>query len=76
MPINYYAFIFSGETPCGQINPRNNNTYKILQSLYGELLELTGPTDYFHLGGDEVNLECWAQYFNDTDLRSLWCDFM
>ncbi|XP_070499454.1 probable beta-hexosaminidase fdl [Chironomus tepperi] len=67
---------YCGETPCGQINPRNNNTYKILQSLYGELLELTGPTDYFHLGGDEVNLECWAQYFNDTDLRSLWCDFM
>ena len=48
----------------------------VLQNLYSELLELTGPTDYFHLGGDEVNLECWAQYFNDTDIRSLWCDFM
>lgn len=23
-----------------------------------------------------MNLECWSQYFNDTDLRSLWCDFM
>lgn len=23
-----------------------------------------------------MNLDCWAQYFNDTDLRSLWCDFM
>lgn len=48
----------------------------ILQKLYSELLELTGPTDYFHLGGDEVNLDCWAQFFNDTDLRGLWCDFM
>lgn len=48
----------------------------ILQKLYAELLEVTGPTDYFHLGGDEVNLDCWAQYFNDTDLRGLWCDFM
>lgn len=44
--------------------------------MYEELLDLVGPTDYFHLGGDEVNLECWGQYFNDTDLRTLWCDFM
>ncbi len=65
-----------GEPPCGQLNPKNNNTFLILQTLYAELLELTGPTDYFHLGGDEVNLDCWAQHFNDTDLRLLWCDFM
>lgn len=71
-PWNFYC----GEPPCGQLNPKNNNTYMILQKLYAELLELTGPTDYFHLGGDEVNLDCWAQYFNDTDLRGLWCDFM
>uniref|UniRef100_A0A336MDZ8 beta-N-acetylhexosaminidase n=1 Tax=Culicoides sonorensis TaxID=179676 RepID=A0A336MDZ8_CULSO len=71
-PWTYYC----GEPPCGQLNPKNNNTYIILQKLYQELIELTGPTDYFHLGGDEVNLECWAQHFNDTDLRGLWCDFM
>ncbi|KAJ6636209.1 putative beta-hexosaminidase fdl [Pseudolycoriella hygida] len=71
-PWNYYC----GEPPCGQLNPKNNNTFLILQTLYAELLELIGPTDYFHLGGDEVNLECWAQHFNDTDLRLLWCDFM
>lgn len=23
-----------------------------------------------------MNLECWGQYFNDTDLRALWCGFM
>lgn len=23
-----------------------------------------------------MNLECWSQYFNDTDIRALWCDFM
>ncbi|XP_013100920.1 probable beta-hexosaminidase fdl isoform X1 [Stomoxys calcitrans] len=67
---------YCGEPPCGQLNPKNNHTYLILQRLYEELLNSTGPTDYFHLGGDEVNLECWAQYFNDTDLRGLWCDFM
>lgn len=48
----------------------------MLEKIYSELLELTGPTDYFHIGGDEVNLECWSQFFNDTDLRTLWCDFL
>ena len=64
-PWNFYC----GEPPCGQLNPKNNNTYLVLEKLYSELLEATGPVDFFHLGGDEVNLECWAQHFNDTDLR-------
>lgn len=59
---------FCGEPPCGQLNPKNNNTYLVLEKLYEELLELSGPVDMFHLGGDEVNLECWRQHFNDTDL--------
>uniref|UniRef100_A0A182IJT3 beta-N-acetylhexosaminidase n=1 Tax=Anopheles atroparvus TaxID=41427 RepID=A0A182IJT3_ANOAO len=67
---------YCGEPPCGQLNPKNNHTYAILQSLYAELLEAVGPLDYFHIGGDEVNLECWQQHFNDSDMRTLWCDFM
>ncbi|XP_053677252.1 probable beta-hexosaminidase fdl [Anopheles nili] len=67
---------YCGEPPCGQLNPKNNNTYLILQRLYEELLEIVGPLDYFHIGGDEVNLECWQQHFNDSDMRTLWCDFM
>uniref|UniRef100_A0A182QIR3 beta-N-acetylhexosaminidase n=1 Tax=Anopheles farauti TaxID=69004 RepID=A0A182QIR3_9DIPT len=67
---------YCGEPPCGQLNPKNNHTYLILQKLYEELLELVGPLDYFHIGGDEVNLECWQQHFNDSDMRTLWCDFM
>ncbi|XP_060658402.1 probable beta-hexosaminidase fdl isoform X2 [Drosophila nasuta] len=77
MCINQQPWSFyCGEPPCGQLNPKNNHTYLILQRLYEEFLQLSGPTDIFHLGGDEVNLDCWAQYFNDTDLRGLWCDFM
>jgi beta-hexosaminidase Fdl len=67
-----FIFVFTG----GQLNPKNNNTFMILQKLYSELIELTQNNEMIHLGGDEVNLECWGQYFNDTDLRSLWCDFM
>lgn len=71
-PWNFYC----GEPPCGQLNPKNNNTFLVLQKLFTELLDIAGPTDFYHLGGDEVNLECWGQHFNDTDLRGLWCDFM
>lgn len=74
--IYHFTHCDIGEPPCGQLNPKNNHTYTVLEKLYNELIEATGTTDVFHLGGDEVNLECWSQYFNDTDLRSLWCDFM
>lgn len=67
---------YCGEPSCGQMNPKNNNTYNILESLYEELLNLTKTTDYFHLGGDEVNFDCWRQHFKDEDLNELWCKFM
>ncbi|XP_032306984.1 probable beta-hexosaminidase fdl isoform X2 [Drosophila ananassae] len=67
---------FCGEPPCGQLNPYNNHTYLILQRLYEELLQQTGPTDLFHLGGDDVKIGCWAQYFHAKDQRNIWCGFM
>ncbi|XP_034946655.1 probable beta-hexosaminidase fdl [Chelonus insularis] len=75
---------YCGEPNCGQLNPINKHTYKILETLYKELLDLTEVRDIVHLGGDEVNLECWAQYSNITaamqmqnltDLHSMWADF-
>jgi N-acetyl-beta-hexosaminidase len=60
----------------GQLNPKNNNTFKILNKLYEELLKLTEVTDFFHIGGDEVNFNCWNQYFKMDDPKKLWCDFM
>ncbi|XP_012263445.2 probable beta-hexosaminidase fdl isoform X2 [Athalia rosae] len=75
---------YCGEPNCGQLNPINENTYRILEGLYRELLDLTEVRDIVHIGGDEVNLECWAQYNNIslamqaqnmTDLHSLWADF-
>lgn len=67
---------YCGEPSCGQLNPKNNNTYEILEALYEELINLTQTTDYFHLGGDEVNLDCWRQYFSNENLNDLWCKFM
>ncbi|CAG9806447.1 unnamed protein product [Chironomus riparius] len=67
---------YCGEPSCGQMNPKNKNSFMILESLYEELLQLTNATDFFHMGGDEVNFDCWKQHFKNEDLNSLWCDFM
>ncbi|KAF5280313.1 hypothetical protein FQR65_LT03122 [Abscondita terminalis] len=53
-----------------------------LQKLYRDIIELTKEDEIFHLGGDEVNLECWSRklkWNNDTgyypDLHDLWGKF-
>uniref|UniRef100_A0A1A9UI75 beta-N-acetylhexosaminidase n=1 Tax=Glossina austeni TaxID=7395 RepID=A0A1A9UI75_GLOAU len=66
---------FCGQPPCGQLNPKNNNTLLVLQKLYEELLDATETTDYFHLGGDEVNMNCWGQYFQGSELQNIWYQF-
>ncbi|KMR05153.1 putative beta-hexosaminidase fdl [Lasius niger] len=75
---------YCGEPNCGQLNPINEHSYRILEGLYRELLDLTEIRDVVHLGGDEVNLECWAQYGNITlamqaqnmtDHHALWAEF-
>lgn len=66
---------YCGEPPCGQLNPRNNHTYDILEQLYRDIFQYTHVTDIFHFGGDEVNLDCWGQFFNETDLHTLWGEF-
>ncbi|XP_066588857.1 probable beta-hexosaminidase fdl isoform X2 [Prorops nasuta] len=75
---------YCGEPNCGQLNPINEHSYRILGGLYKEILELTQIRDIVHLGGDEVNLECWTQYSNITavmqaqnmtDHHALWAEF-
>jgi len=46
------------EPPCGQLNPINPEVYTTLGRLYQDFFELF-DTDMFHMGGDEVNLNCW-----------------
>merc|ERR550532_1405366 len=46
------------EPPCGQLNPVNPHVYTTLGKLYQDFFELF-DTDMFHMGGDEVNLNCW-----------------
>ena len=75
------------EPPCGQLNPVNQNIYKVLGKLYQDFMELF-DVEMFHMGGDEVNLNCWnttdevkqhladrGQTGTEKELLELWKDF-
>ncbi|XP_053617094.1 beta-hexosaminidase subunit beta-like [Plodia interpunctella] len=42
----------------GPMDPTKNDTYNILRELLNEVQSLF-PDEYFHIGGDEVDLNCW-----------------
>lgn len=76
--------LYCGEPPCGQLNPVNPKVYDVLEQIYKEIIEMTGETEIFHIGGDEVNLECWAEHLqkgstrlekNYSDLHDLWGEY-
>jgi len=75
------------EPPCGQLNPVNPHVYTTLGKLYTDFFELF-DTDMFHMGGDEVNLNCWnsteeiqevlqkqGKTGTEEDLLELWKSF-
>jgi len=75
------------EPPCGQFNVVNDNLYPELGKLYKDFYDLF-QTDMFHMGGDEVNLNCWntsteirgylesqGKTGTEDDLVGLWNDF-
>ncbi|XP_063616540.1 beta-hexosaminidase subunit alpha-like [Cydia splendana] len=45
-------------TSLGPLDPTNEQTYKFLGQLLGEVREWF-PDGYLHLGGDEVDSKCW-----------------
>lgn len=49
---------FCRQMPCGILNPVNDAVYEIIRNLYSEFFQLF-DTDVFHIGGDEVEYECW-----------------
>lgn len=50
---------FCANPPCGQFNPSKDKLYDVLENLYRDYKDLFGDFDMFHVGGDEVNINCW-----------------
>ena len=46
------------------IDPTNEKTYQIITSILKQLFEIF-PSKYIHIGGDEVNDQCWT---NSTEI--------
>lgn len=66
----------------GQLNPLNNNTYKVLANVYKDVSSYF-PDELFHVGFDELNAGCynsdpmiqdWLKSSNRTykDLAAVW----
>ncbi|CAH0713089.1 unnamed protein product, partial [Brenthis ino] len=59
----------------GPMDPTNNMTYKLLKDLFQEV-QTWFPDKYFHIGGDEVQLDCWStnptiqKYMKDYNLTA------
>lgn len=49
---------FCVEPPCGQLNLVNDKMYEVLANIYAEYAD-TFDSDVFHMGGDEVNFNCY-----------------
>ncbi|KAF6216734.1 hypothetical protein GE061_001082 [Apolygus lucorum] len=75
------------EPPCGQLNPTSEKMYSILEGIYKDMEKLF-DSDIFHMGGDEVNINCWNTTDivvenmkkkglgrSDDDFHKLWADF-
>lgn len=48
-----------GAHPCGQLDPSNLEVYNVLEDIYRELAEYIPNPQLYHMGGDEVFMECW-----------------
>lgn len=61
------------EPPCGQFDPTVEDLYPILEDIYREMFELFDP-DVFHMGGDEVSVNCWnsSKRIQDWMLQKGW----
>jgi hexosaminidase len=52
---------------CGQLNPANENLYSVLRDVYQDIRDYKEKGEYFHMGGDEVFIQCWNNTKEITD---------
>lgn len=54
-PWDYYCV----GPPCGQFDVTNEKLYDYLKEIYRDVDEMFNHPNLFHMGGDEVKIECW-----------------
>lgn len=60
---------YSGTVPNGKLGPMDptkTSTYTFLEQFFNEVVQVF-PDQFLHLGGDEVNFNCWKSNPNVTD---------
>lgn len=50
---------FCYQPPCGHLNPANSNLYRVIKQIYQEFSDIIPKGESFHMGGDEVFINCW-----------------
>jgi hexosaminidase len=53
----------------GAICPGRESTYKVADTLVGEVCDVFKSTPYYHIGGDEVDWSAWAHCKHCSDYR-------
>lgn len=63
-----------GAHPCGQLDPSKHEVYDVLEDIYRELAEYIPSPQLYHMGGDEVFMECWnsSQSLQDWMINRGW----
>lgn len=63
----------------GLLNPDSAKALDILRNIYSGLLRLSQDNQIFHIGGDEVDLNCWRRNaqtaHNYSDMKLFWADY-
>ncbi|CAG9863445.1 unnamed protein product [Phyllotreta striolata] len=63
----------------GHLNPDSKPAQNLLGSVYSDLLDLGTDNETFHIGGDEVNIDCLARTksaSNFSDTYDFWAHYV
>ncbi|XP_041451824.1 chitooligosaccharidolytic beta-N-acetylglucosaminidase-like [Drosophila obscura] len=75
-------------SPCGQLNPVNDNMYAVLKAIFRQVAEMGAPEETIHMGGHGVHTSCWngteqirqkmlsqGYDLSEESFRRLWAQF-
>lgn len=55
----------------GPMNPTSDKVFKFLEEFFEEIVDVF-PDEYLHLGGDEVDFQCWESNPGIRDFMEKW----